>query len=69
MGLTTITAARIRKGQLNGQSGEEGRLHFETFPYTGILKVTFSAFFAIVLNNRRLISALLEWYASVGIFR
>jgi len=28
MGVSTITATRIRKGQLNGQPGEEGYLFF-----------------------------------------
>lgn len=39
MSLTTITAARIYKGQLQNTSGESGHLSFEKFPFTGISKV------------------------------
>ena len=39
MGISTVTAARIYKGQQNGQTGEEAELSFETFPYTGLIKV------------------------------
>lgn len=38
MGISTVTAARIYKGQQNGQTGEEAELSFETFPYTGLIK-------------------------------
>lgn len=38
MGVSTITAARILAGQNNGQSGEEGYLSFETFPYSAQVK-------------------------------
>jgi alkaline phosphatase len=33
MGVTTITAARILEGQMQGMSGEENALSFERFPY------------------------------------
>ncbi|XP_023177336.2 membrane-bound alkaline phosphatase [Drosophila hydei] len=36
MSLTTIAAARILKGQLKGNPGEEDSLSFETFPHTGL---------------------------------
>ncbi|EDW09427.2 membrane-bound alkaline phosphatase [Drosophila mojavensis] len=36
MSLTTIAAARILKGQLKGNTGEEDSLSFEKFPYTGL---------------------------------
>ncbi len=39
MGISTVTAARILAGQLDGRSGEENSLHFETFPVTGLAKV------------------------------
>ena len=39
MGISTITAARILKGQLGGHRGEEGYLEFDRFPYTGLVKV------------------------------
>lgn len=38
MSLATVTAARILEGQLRGQPGEENRLAFEEFPYTGLAK-------------------------------
>ncbi|WP_425557376.1 alkaline phosphatase [Ferrimonas pelagia] len=38
MGISTLTAARILQGQMNGQPGEEGYLSFETFPYTALVK-------------------------------
>lgn len=38
MGISTLTASRIRKGQLDGKPGEEGYLTFETFPHTALVK-------------------------------
>ncbi|MBT8136219.1 MAG: alkaline phosphatase [Gammaproteobacteria bacterium] len=38
MSLATVTAARIRQGQLAGNSGEENRLSFEQFPYVALAK-------------------------------
>ena len=38
MGVSTLTAARIYEGQMQGQSGEEGALYFENFPYTALVK-------------------------------
>ncbi len=38
MGISTLTAARILEGQMKGQTGEENRLSFETFPYLGLSK-------------------------------
>lgn len=38
MSLTTATAARIRKGQLKGNPGEEDDLSFQKFPYAGLSK-------------------------------
>lgn len=40
MGVTTITAARILKGQLQKRSGEETVMNMDTFPYVGLAKVT-----------------------------
>jgi len=40
MSIATVTAARIYKGQLAGQSGEEGHLSFDKFPY-GALSRTY----------------------------
>lgn len=39
MSIPTITATRILKGQLEGNTGEETVLSFEKFPYTGLSKV------------------------------
>ncbi len=38
MGVSTVTAARIYAGQLEGNTGEENRLFFETFPYQAMSK-------------------------------
>jgi alkaline phosphatase len=38
MGMSTLTAARILDGQNKGQSGEEGYLSIETFPYSAQVK-------------------------------
>ena len=38
MGMSTITAARIYKGQKKGESGETGFLSFERFPTIGLAK-------------------------------
>ncbi|MDP5029841.1 alkaline phosphatase [Paraglaciecola sp.] len=38
MGVSTVTAARILEGQLNGELGEEHQLSFDTFPFAGLSK-------------------------------
>ncbi|XP_061742336.1 alkaline phosphatase, tissue-nonspecific isozyme [Nerophis ophidion] len=38
MGIPTVTAARILKGQLSGQSGEETQLEMEKFPHVALSK-------------------------------
>uniref|UniRef100_A0A3Q2PTI0 alkaline phosphatase n=1 Tax=Fundulus heteroclitus TaxID=8078 RepID=A0A3Q2PTI0_FUNHE len=38
MGMPTVTAARILKGQLEGNSGEEGSLVMDTFPHLALSK-------------------------------
>ena len=38
MGVSTLTAARILEGQGKGMLGEENRLSFETFPFSGFAK-------------------------------
>ncbi|KAM4588008.1 alkaline phosphatase, tissue-nonspecific isozyme isoform 2-T2 [Odontesthes bonariensis] len=38
MGVPTVTAARILKGQLNGQSGEETQLEMDKFPFLSLAK-------------------------------
>lgn len=42
MGLSTINAARIYKGQKQGNPGEETVLEFEKFPHVALSKVKFS---------------------------
>lgn len=39
MGISTITAARIFKGQMKQKTGEEGQLVFEQMPFTTLVKV------------------------------
>ncbi|HEY5715398.1 MAG TPA: alkaline phosphatase [Psychromonas sp.] len=38
MGISTVTAARILQGQLNGKTGEEYQLSFEKFPFSALVK-------------------------------
>jgi alkaline phosphatase len=38
MGISTITAARILAGQLQGEMGEDHQLSFEKMPYSGFVK-------------------------------
>ncbi|XP_073512187.1 alkaline phosphatase-like [Phyllobates terribilis] len=38
MGISTITAARILRGQMKGDPGESSRLEMETFPYVALSK-------------------------------
>ncbi|CAL8336782.1 unnamed protein product [Lota lota] len=38
MGVPTVTAARILKGQLQGQSGEESQLEMDKFPFVALSK-------------------------------
>ncbi|AQQ69140.1 alkaline phosphatase [Microbulbifer agarilyticus] len=38
MGISTVTAMRILAGQMEGQSGEEYQLSFETMPFAGLIK-------------------------------
>lgn len=40
MGLPTITASRIYKGQLQKENGEEGYHSYELFPDVGLVKVS-----------------------------
>ncbi|XP_033730913.1 alkaline phosphatase, tissue-nonspecific isozyme-like, partial [Pecten maximus] len=38
LGISTVTASRIYKGQLQGQTGEENVMAYEKFAYTGLIK-------------------------------
>lgn len=42
LGLATLTAARIFKGQRQGQPGESSHLAWEKFPAVALAKVSFS---------------------------
>lgn len=39
MGVSTVTAARILKGQLHHSTGEETRLEMDKFPHVALSKV------------------------------
>jgi len=41
MSIPTLAASRIYLGQMQGNTGEESRLHFEDFPYVGLAKVCY----------------------------
>lgn len=38
MGISTVTASRILRGQMNGEPGENSRLEMEKFPYVALSK-------------------------------
>lgn len=57
MGVPTVTAARILKGQLKGQSGEETQLEMDKFPFVSLAKVCFSYYIIHILSNNVLIVA------------
>lgn len=40
MPISTVTAARILKGQRQGNTGEESSLSFEKFPHSGLSRVS-----------------------------
>ena len=42
MGVSTVTAARILKGQLHHNPGEETRLEMDKFPHVALSKVSSS---------------------------
>lgn len=48
MGLATVTAARILRGQQLGMSGEEYQLAFEKFPNVALAKVSIILHFIII---------------------
>lgn len=50
MSIPTLAAARIYLGQTRGHSGEESRLSFESFPYTGLSKVRLPYIFTVCFN-------------------
>ena len=42
LGMSTHTASRIYKGQLQGLPGEEEKLQWEKFPHSGLIKVYYT---------------------------
>lgn len=49
MSISTVTAARIYKGQKANKTGEEEQLTFDQFPYTALSRV-FSSLIRIILS-------------------
>jgi hypothetical protein len=49
MGLSTINAARIYKGQRQGNPGEETVLEYEKFPHAAFSKVKFYENFSFII--------------------
>lgn len=43
MSISTVTAARIYKGQKAGKTGEEEQLYFDRFPYGALSRVSQSS--------------------------
>lgn len=54
MGVSTVSAARILRGQMEGQSGEETMLAMDTFPYVALSKVTIPYLSSIIHQQSRL---------------
>ena len=54
MGVITRTLARIYKGQKEDRTGEEGKLIWEDFPYSGLIK-TYNTNFQVCLSGKNLI--------------
>jgi alkaline phosphatase len=50
MGISTTTSARILKGQLLNNSGEESSLSFDNFPYISLIKVIISNVISIPID-------------------
>lgn len=42
MGMTTVTTARILRGQRRGHTGEENELAFDKFEYVALSKVKYT---------------------------
>lgn len=51
MGISTITAGRIYKGQIKGNTGEEYKLAFEMFPNAGFAKVSYTYTYALISST------------------
>lgn len=51
MSLTTVAAARMFQGQLNGRRGEDDVLSFEKFPHFALSKVWFKDFHIFLFSD------------------
>ena len=51
MGVTTVTAGRIRKGQMRGELGEDFITEMEQFPYLGLAKTYVQHLYFIFANE------------------
>lgn len=58
MGVPTVTAARILKGQLSGQSGEETLLEMDKFPFVSLAKVCQLLLYQPVWDNALILPSL-----------
>lgn len=54
MSITTITSARILKGQRNNQTGEEASLSFEKFPHTALSRVSLTLLISVKTMNSKI---------------
>lgn len=54
LGLSTVAASRIYKGQKMGHTGEETVLEFEKFPHVALSKVSMSYTALFVSNTYKL---------------
>ena len=53
MGVSTVTAARILKGQLHHNTGEETRLEMDKFPFVALSKVIMDGSRNYMYRNNR----------------
>lgn len=67
MGVPTVTAARILKGQLSGHSGEETQLEMDKFPFVSLAKVCHLLLWCHAVWDSALILQL-PWMASYMVF-
>ena len=56
MSISTVTAARIYKGQKAGKMGEEEELYFDRFPYAALSKVKCIPYFDMKTLTWKLIT-------------
>ena len=66
MGMSTVTAGRILKGQQLGGPGEDYRLTFETFPYVGLSKVLATIVLSKTVHFQEKVTKWSEWMCEFG---